>query len=404
MIPVPREICREFLAAGYSVGLASFLRKELERKLVNFGFSPTYAVDYIGVGRLDPDIFGRIGQSFLQIENQIGFKIVGGEIAVMPSVYQEGEGEIIFWVDAQKGSGAPLSWNQAERFHVVSIDGVGTKSLLALECDLVEGLPYDIVHHCVNDLMSTGAAPTSFYAYLGKHPSVSTAVEKKLREGLATACHLQGLVFMGCVTEVKDDVYYPECIDLVGVISGEVAKSEILTGGAIAEGDVLVGLPSDGLHTNGYSLVRNVTEGLGFQRRYLLRPHRSYRDMIQKVSSDVKAVAHITGGGLYENVGRLLPKGLSADIRARRGTGRWIWPRPPEFALIDRLVEKQGASLYQFDFDARVEAFGVFNQGVGLVLVVSRENQNKVRRRLSDSYKIGEIVRSKGKDVVNILF
>jgi len=411
MLPIPPEIASELLANGTSIKFGSFLKRETELALERYGYTPSFVMDYIGVAKLNASVMDRIGQSLMQAQNLVGFKVIGGETAEMPDVYREGSGEVVFWVAGQKGKPRPLSWEKADRFHVVSVDGVGTKSILALDSGLMEGLPYDLVHHGVNDLMCTGAVPTAFYAYLGVHSLVSERPIEILKEGVAKACQEQGLTFMGCLVDKKDEIYRPGKIDFVGMICGEVPKEEIITGALIKPGDVLIGLPSSGLHTNGYSLARDiiswsnlgilqtVEEISGTIAEVFLRPHRSYREVIQKVKGEVKAIAHITGGGLYDNIERLLPVGCKAVIKARNRNGRWLWSRPAEFAFLDRIVEEQGKSLYRLDEQVKTQAFRVFNQGIGLVIIVSPENLRKVGRKLPEHYRIGEIVESKERQV-----
>jgi len=411
MLPIPPEVSAELLGSGPSIRFGSTVKRQVELALERYGYTPTFAVDYIGVAKLRASIMDKIGQSFMQAQNLVGFKVIGGETAEMPDVYREGSGEVVFWVAGQKGKPRPLSWEKADRFHVVSVDGVGTKSIVALDSGLMEGLPYDLVHHGVNDLMCTGAVPTAFYAYLGVHSLVSERAIEILEEGVAKACQEQGLTFMGCLVEKKDEIYRPGKIDFVGMICGEVLKEEIITGALIKPDDVLIGLPSSGLHTNGYSLARDiiswsnlgllqtVEEISGTIAEVLLRPHRSYREVIQKVKGEVKAIAHITGGGFYDNIERLLPAGCKAVIKARNRNGRWLWPRPAEFAFLDQIVEEQGKSLYRCDKQARIETFRAFNQGIGLVLIVSPENLRKVGRKLPEHYRIGEIVESEERGV-----
>lgn len=410
-LSVPQEVSTRLLVDGYSVRLGSFLQRNIKAWLTQAGFAPIFAVDYIGVHKLRPSVMDKVGQSFMQLQNLLGIKVIGGETAEMLDIYQEGRGEVIFWIAAEAEKYQPPSWEEAERFHVVSVDGVGTKSILALESGLVGALPRDLVHHCVNDLLCTGAVPFGFDAYLGVHSSVSESTIQILQEGLIAACQEQDVPFMGCFVEKRDDIYQPGRIDLIGMICGEVPKEEVVTGSSIKPGDVLIGLPSSGLHTSGYSLARDIISwsklGLlqtvesisGTIAEVFLRPHRSYREAIQKVKGEVKAVAHITGGGLYDNIERLLPVGCKAVIKARNKNGRWLWPRPAEFAFIDRIVEEQGKSLYRFDAQGRIEAFRVFNQGIGLVLVVSPENLRKVGRKLPEHYRIGKIVEAKGREV-----
>ena len=418
MISMPEGICRELLIRGKSPRLIPFLRRQINKRLTAYGFQATYAVDYLGVGRLDPGVFHPIGRQFNRIEDRLGFSIVGGETAEMSDIYQPEKAELVFWIGAKKGDTPPPSWEEADRFHVVSIDGVGTKSVLALQCERVEGLPFDLVNHCVNDLLCTGATPRAFYAYIGKHSSVDDSVEQIIRENLAAACREQGLQLMGCITRVADDVYRPGQIDFVGVITGEVAKDDVLTGEAVKIGDVLIGLPSSGLHTNGYSLIRKLIDFPRLKERLpsevdsfaklLLKPHRSYRGVIAKVRPYVKAIAHITGGGFYGNINRILPDGLKAVIRARirtRGHWRWAWDRQPVYEVIDFALRDLKEGFYTPGSDGTMEAFRVLNQGIGLVLIVSLGDYKKIETLLPWHFKIGRVARSKGDEVrVEVIF
>ncbi|MBJ7258953.1 MAG: phosphoribosylformylglycinamidine cyclo-ligase [Chthoniobacterales bacterium] len=271
---------------------------------------------------------------------------------------------------------------------VASMDGVGTKLNIAVLAGRHGTVGGDLVNHCVNDIAVMGARPLFFLDYLGAgklDPAVFTAVVA----GLARACRRAGCALLGGETAQMPGLYRGKDYDLVGCIVGVVDRAQILDGSRVRAGDKLVALPSNGLHTNGYTLARRVllgkmklgvTDLLPGSRRTvageLLRVHRNYEPALRSLPPRVlHAAAHITGGGLPDNLPRALPRGCRAVIERR------ALRVPPVFRLI---AEKGRIS--------QDEMFRVFNMGVGLVLIVSAENAAAVVRKTGGRV-IGEVVK-----------
>jgi phosphoribosylformylglycinamidine synthase I/phosphoribosylaminoimidazole-succinocarboxamide synthase len=274
---------------------------------------------------------------------------------------------------------------------VASTDGVGTKTLLASQAGRFETIGHDIVNHSINDLLTQKATPLFFMDYVatGKlAPAQIAAVVKSVAE----ACKEAGCALLGGETAEMPGVYREQAFDLVGTIVGAVDLAEgWRNGAAICAGDVLLGLPSDGLHTNGYSLVRRVFASYTLDTVFpelgepladaLLRPHRCYSRELQKLHQNVpiKGLAHITGGGFAGNISRILPTATQAiiDIHA--------WTVLPLFQLIARLGRVE-----------REEMYRTFNMGVGMVLVLSPEAADQARRVLPELLTVGRIIEGSG--------
>lgn len=276
---------------------------------------------------------------------------------------------------------------------VASTDGIGTKIKLASQLGQYRGLGVDIVNHCVNDIMVGGADPLFFLDYLA-FGKLEQNIVAELITGMTEACRAANCALIGGETAEMPDLYHGNDFDLAGTIVGAVEKSKILDGSAIAAGDVLLGLASNGLHTNGYSLARKIIashadcapekyhaelgETIG---EAMLRPHRSYYEIIRALRDlpGVTGFAHITGGGIVGNTKRLLRENLSLAMNWRA----WEWP--PLFKL-----------LQHYGKVAEEEMRNVFNLGIGLVVMVKPEAVEKVQvalRELSERHwRIGEII------------
>lgn len=275
---------------------------------------------------------------------------------------------------------------------VASTDGVGTKIKLACQLQSYRGLGWDIVNHCVNDLMVGGADPLFFLDYLA-FGKLDPAVVTEVISGIAEACREAGCALLGGETAEMPGLYQAGEFDLAGTIVGVVEKSKIINGSAIAAGDVLLGIASSGLHTNGYSLARKIVAanseiGVEVYRddlggtvgQALLRPHRSYQKVIAALRNHegVHGFSHITGGGIVGNTKRLLrsPLGLAVDWQA------WEWP--PIFKL-----------LQQYGGVTTEEMQQVFNLGIGLVIIVRPETVASVQEFLhaagEHNWIIGEV-------------
>jgi phosphoribosylformylglycinamidine cyclo-ligase len=272
---------------------------------------------------------------------------------------------------------------------VASVDGVGTKLNVANVLDKHATIGIDIVNHCVNDILTCGAEPLFFLDYIGIGKLLPEKVAA-IAEGLASACREVGCALIGGETAEMPGLYTGEDYDLVGFIIGVVEKEQIVMGKTIAVGDTIIGLPSSGLHTNGYSLVRKifgVTKSeldtnypelgrtLGEE---LLEPHRGYYHQLKPLLPLIKGMAHITGGGLTGNVPRILPEEMTAQFRR----GKWLIP--PVFQLIQQRGNVDQQEMYR-----------VFNMGIGMVLICSPQDANQLTQTLPDAKTIGEVIAQK---------
>lgn len=264
--------------------------------------------------------------------------------------------------------------NMAEPILVASADGVGTKLKLAFETGIHNTVGADLVNHCVNDILVQGARPLFFLDYFatGKlEPDVTASVV----EGMARACRENGCVLLGGETAEMPDFYPPGEYDLAGFIVGVVDKAKVIDGKSIEPGDVVLGIPSNGLQTNGYSLARKLFFEVGNYKvdtfveelgttvgEALLATHQSFLPQIGPLldSGVIKGLAHITGGGFLENIPRILPEGVSVEIN--RGT----WPELPIFGVMQKLGNVSDQ-----------EMFRTFNMGIGMV-VICREGDKEI--------------------------
>jgi phosphoribosylformylglycinamidine cyclo-ligase len=281
---------------------------------------------------------------------------------------------------------------------VSSVDGVGTKLKVAFEMNQHQTVGADLVNHCVNDIAVQGATPLFFMDYFAAG-KLEPSVTEQVVEGISDACKQNGLALIGGETAEMPGFYPPGEYDLAGFIVGIVDRAKVVTGKTVEPGDVLMGLASNGLHTNGYSLARKllftvarystdtyVNEMKGKVGGELMRTHKSYWPVIKKlVEADaVSAMAHITGGGITENVPRVLPKGMGAQVEL--GT----WPSQPIFEHLQKL-----GSVPQD------EMLRTFNMGIGLVLVVPHKKFKKVQTILDKvgekAYTIGRVVKGEHK-------
>jgi phosphoribosylformylglycinamidine cyclo-ligase len=251
---------------------------------------------------------------------------------------------------------------------VASADGVGTKLKLAFMTGIHDTIGADLVNHCVNDILVQGARPLFFLDYLATG-KLSPLVAEQVVAGVARACRENGCALLGGETAEMPGFYADGEYDLAGFIVGMVSRGSVVDGSRIENGDVLIGLPSSGLHTNGYSLARRIAFEVqnlqvdGFVAelgdtigQVLLRTHRSYLRVVEPLLGDgrIKGMAHITGGGITENLPRILPTGLGFHL------DRASWTVPPIFDWLQRAGKIADA-----------EMFRAFNMGVGMILVVA---------------------------------
>jgi phosphoribosylformylglycinamidine cyclo-ligase len=278
---------------------------------------------------------------------------------------------------------------------VSSADGVGTKLRVAIEANRHDTVGHDLVNHCVNDILVQGAVPLFFLDYFAAGTLVPEVVEQVV-SGIAAGCRENGCSLVGGETAEMPGIYTPPDYDLAGFIVGGVEEDAILGADRVEEGDVIVGLSSNGLHTNGYSLARRVVSdrmGLGMADVFpgedasvadvLLRVHRSYLSVLRPVLGRVHAMAHITGGGLPGNVNRALPDTLDAVIDAKG------WEVPNLF----RQLERSG----QVD---RAEMYRTFNMGVGMAVITDEAGAEAVQASAASAHlgnwRLGRIVRGAG--------
>ncbi len=276
---------------------------------------------------------------------------------------------------------------------VSSMDGVGTKLKVAILMQQYDTIGEDLVNHCINDILTSGAKPLYFLDYLslGK---LDSKIVKEIVTGMSNACKQSSCALIGGETAEMPDLYQPGDFDIAGTIVGIVEKSKIIDGSNIVEGDAVIGLASNGLHTNGYSLARKILFGYGgktIHDRYggiegtigeeLLRIHKNYFSVVSSILNhhDIHGMAHITGGGIVGNIKRILPRGPTLKIN-------WTsWQRPQIFKLLQKLRNVPEDDMRR-----------TFNLGIGYVLVVANNDVDTLVGALKnlgeECYQIGRIV------------
>ncbi len=281
---------------------------------------------------------------------------------------------------------------------VSSVDGVGTKLKIAFEMNLHHTIGGDLVNHCVNDIAVQGAAPMFFMDYFATG-KLDPEIAESVVSGIADACKHNGCALIGGETAEMPGFYGNGEYDLAGFIVGVVDREKIINGKDVAVGDVLVGLPSNGLHTNGYSLARkllfdvakyspesyinDIKNKVGNE---LMRTHKSYWPVLRRLfeAEAVNAVAHITGGGITENLPRVLPKGMAAQIQMGS------WPVQPIFSHLQKLGNIDDAEMLR-----------TFNMGIGMILVVPPKKFKRVQTVLERAgekgFTIGRIIKGEKK-------
>lgn len=278
---------------------------------------------------------------------------------------------------------------------VQSIDGVGTKIMVAQKMQKFDTIGIDLVSATTNDIIVLGAKPLTLLDYIA-NDKLDPRVVEQIIEGMAQACRQNNISLVGGETAEMPGTYLPGEHDLVGVITGVVEKDQAILGKDIVPGDLVMAFPSSGLHTNGYSLARklffevggyhvnsripNLSATLG---EVLLEPHLNYTMPVLKLLSEnvaIKGMAHITGGGLLENIPRILPAHCNVEIRKE------AFPTPPVFHVMRSLGRLEDAEMYR-----------TFNMGVGLIMIVSQDQVSAMRRVLQNDarfplYEIGQVV------------
>tara|TARA_B110000902_G_C14293765_1_gene582262 strand:+ start:3871 stop:4908 length:1038 start_codon:yes stop_codon:yes gene_type:complete len=275
---------------------------------------------------------------------------------------------------------------------VQSIDGVGTKTIIARKLKKFDTIGIDLLSACANDILVMGATPITFLDYIA-NDKLFPEIVKEIVSGMVKACKETNVSLVGGETAEMPDTYLPGEHDLVGVITGIVDKDKIITGEHITSGDIVLGLPSSGLHTNGFSLARKIFFEIGqysvnsrieeLEKNVgltLLEPHINYTNHVLKVLEkkiNIKGIAHITGGGLIENIPRILPQGCGAELIKES------WPSLPVFDVMKKIG----------NVDSH-EMFRAFNMGIGMVFILDPQDVTlfkKALEGLSKVYEIGKI-------------
>ena len=277
--------------------------------------------------------------------------------------------------------------NYREPVLVSSTDGVGTKLKLAVWLDQYQTIGKDVVNQSINDVLTSGARPLFFLDYIAMESLLPERLEALVR-GIAEACSEAGCALLGGETSQMSGIFKPGAFELVGFVVGAAEREALLNPSSIKAGDLLIGLPSSGLHTNGYSLVRaifnleedrsplyNAYGELGCTLgEALLEPHRGYWPLLEPVLPLIKAMAHITGGGAEENLERVMPQALTARVD-------WSsWETPSIFRIIQAAGNVDLAEMRR-----------VFNMGVGMVLVCAAEHAPDIVRTLPEAWVVGEV-------------
>ncbi|MGX6971119.1 phosphoribosylformylglycinamidine cyclo-ligase [Vagococcus bubulae] len=276
---------------------------------------------------------------------------------------------------------------------VSGTDGVGTKLMIAIEADKHDTIGIDCVAMCANDILAQGAEPLFFLDYIATGKTYPEKIEK-IVEGVANGCVESNMALIGGETAEMPDMYGQNDYDLAGFAVGLAEKSELIDSSTISEGDVLIGIASSGIHSNGFSLVRQilfkdhdykldtVLEDMGGQtlKEILLTPTKLYIKSVLPLikMKKIKGIAHITGGGFYENIPRMLPENVSASIK------KGSWPVLPVFKSLQRLGDI-----------SEKDMFSTFNMGIGMVLAVDKEDSQTVLDYINDqgelAYNIGQV-------------
>ncbi len=327
------------------------------------------------------------------VDVDLGNKVKAGLPALLKSAHRP---EVLGKVGGFGGLFSASFPKMRDPVLVASIDGVGTKLKVAVLMNRHDTIGEDLVNHCVNDIAVLGAEPLFFLDYMAAE-RLEPGRFHELITGMIRGCKKAGCALIGGETAQMPGIYHGSDYDLVGTIVGVVDRPKIIDGHTIKPGDAVIGLPSSGLHTNGFSLAREIlfnqlgcriesrTDGLrGSRGEELLRTHTLYLPHIRKVRTEVmiKGIAHITGGGLMDNIPRVLPKGLDAEIQL--GT----WTVSPLFRLLASAAKIKNEELHQ-----------VFNMGIGMVFVVAGKDAEKTAK-LSGGKIIGKIVKGNRKVIL----
>ena len=290
----------------------------------------------------------------------------------------------------------PIVENYKNPVMVQSIDGVGTKTIIARKMGKFDTIGIDLLSACTNDILVMGARPLTFLDYIA-NDKLSPNIVEEIVSGMVKACKDTGVSLVGGETAEMPDTYLPGEHDLVGVITGVVEKEKIITGESIKPGDVVLGLPSNGPHTNGYSFARKLFFDVGgysvndiipeLEKSVgltLLKPHINYTNHVFAMLDagiEVKGIAHITGGGLIENIPRILPDGCGVEIQKES------WPALPVFGVMQSIGDVDEDEMYR-----------AFNMGIGMVFIINPDDIDATKN-LMETYKIGTVISGKGVNI-----
>lgn len=302
--------------------------------------------------------------------------------------------EVLGGIGAFAGLFDLSSMSYKEPVLVSGTDGVGTKLMLAFQMDKHDTIGIDVVAMCVNDIVAQGAKPLFFLDYIGCGKNDPEVIEQIVK-GVSEGCIASGAALIGGETAEMPGMYAEDEYDLAGFTVGIAEKSKLITGETIAEGDAIIGIASSGIHSNGYSLVRQVVKDMDLDKQYeglslplgevLLEPTKIYAKSVTAVLEkvEIKGISHITGGGFYENFPRVMPKGLGAKFDEA------TWDVPEIFGFLQKHGEMSKEDMY-----------GVFNMGIGMALVVGKEEAEEAVTVLEDlgesAAVIGTVISDEG--------
>ncbi|MEN2768122.1 phosphoribosylformylglycinamidine cyclo-ligase [Ornithinibacillus xuwenensis] len=302
--------------------------------------------------------------------------------------------EVLGGIGAFAGLFELTSFTYKEPVLVSGTDGVGTKLKLAFQLDKHDTVGIDLVAMCVNDIVAQGAQPLFFLDYIACGKNNPAQIEQ-IVAGIAEGCTIAGAALIGGETAEMPGMYGDNEYDLAGFVVGIAEKEKLVTGATIKSGDVVIGLPSSGIHSNGYSLVRKLIHGIDLSKvpeglsktiaDWLIEPTKIYAKPVNRLMKqlDVRGISHITGGGFYENIPRMLPAGLGVEVEYAS------WEIPEIFTFLQEKGEL-----------STKEMFGIFNMGIGMAIVVSEKDANIALAILEEAGEkasiIGQVIPKEG--------
>jgi phosphoribosylformylglycinamidine cyclo-ligase len=396
-----------------SENLARLVTIHAHSKMLH-GAEPIAFMDYIAATQLpaiDAEKLVRGFANTLTADSPV-IPLIGGETAEMPSVFEPGKWEVVgaLYAITEKTRArrvehvdlSPIK-EYSRPVLVLSMDGVGTKTKIGVEMKKAKGRVKDITHHSLNDILCQGAKGIALMPYMGCHTK-DPHIIRQLTEGMQECSKENNLTLLDMVVVENPRLYLPGQYDVCATIAGLVDLDKLVTGTAIKKGDLVIGLASDGLHTNGFSLARKAVERAGkkysdFSKELgckigdaLLVPHRDYSRSVYPILENeqglIKGIAHITGGGMQDNIVRVIPEGLGVDIQ--RGSWKVL-------KIFEAIQYMGNVPLSDPENKGMLETF---NMGVGMALIVDKSQEPHLRKQLEKSgetvYKIGKVVNNDG--------